>query len=175
MYILTTARLDDTPKARPSRPGRMGARFIDDDWNTDDDRMRRRGTGITGPPNERRFRVIRQNHDMSRKGRGATNRIKPDISMTEDDETMKGKEQGWRRITNGDSTSDIDDSTDSTYRARRFVQTYRSYIAIRSTTHDRLSYPDTATRNGITDDTGARTDVDMDWKGDWDGETNAVR
>lgn len=29
--------------------------------------------------------------------------------MTEDDETMKGKEQGWRRITNGDSTSDIDD------------------------------------------------------------------
>ncbi|RBR14526.1 uncharacterized protein FIESC28_07655 [Fusarium coffeatum] len=120
------------------------------------------------------------NDDMSRKGRGATNRIELEISMTEDDERMEGKEQGWRRITNWDYTNDIDDSTDFTYRARRFVQTYRSYIAIRSTTHDRLSYPDAATRNGTAmngtaDDTGARTDVDMDWKEDRNGEANAVR
>ena len=32
--------------------------------------------------------------------------------MNENDATMEGKEQGWRRITNWDYTNDIDDSTD---------------------------------------------------------------
>lgn len=88
----------------------------------------------------------------------STKRNEFEIPMTEDDETTEGNARGWRRITIGDYTGDIDDSTD--LRTEHDDLSKRTdCTAIRSTTRNMNYYPDAATRNGTMDDTGARTDV----------------